>query len=310
MPRGLGMEARSVLAREQYAMIGVLVGLLCATTWASASVMMKELSEKLDPFTLNASRALTGGLSMLLVALVTGKTAGYHALTPERLFFLFASVGIGGGIGDTFYISSLPRIGVSRAFPIASTYPALTLLFGLIFLHERVNLAIIAGLVLVLGGIMLVSGLGVKNGAGRALPLASSGVAFALVASLCWGAGTTLVAPGIEGLDSLMVASVRTPAYALVLCGIVALRKTYTELFKLSRKEWLLLVSSGFMGWGLGSVLFLLTISLVGPTRGAILTSTAPLFALPLSVIFLKERVNLPILVGTVLTVAGIVIVS
>ncbi len=291
-------------------MIGVLVGLLCATTWASASVMMKDLSKKLDPFTLNASRALSGGLSMLLVALVMGKTTGYDALTPERLFFLFASVIIGGGIGDTCYIASLPRIGVSRAFPIASTYPALTLLFGLIFLHERINLAIITGLVLVLAGIVLISGLQAKNRAGSALPVTTSGVAFALAASLCWGAGTALVAPGIEGLDSLMVASVRTPAYALVLCGIVALRKSYSELFKLSRKEWLVLTASGVMGWGLGSVLFLLTVSLVGPTRGAILTSTAPLFALPLSVIFLKERVNLSMLVGTVLTVGGIILVS
>ena len=90
----------------------------------------------------------------------------------------------------------------------------------------------------------------------------------------------------------------------------MALRKSYTELFKLSRQEWLILAASGVMGWGLGSVLFLLTVSLVGPTRGAILTSTAPLFALPLSVIFLKERVNLPILLGTILTVAGIVLVS
>jgi len=291
-------------------MIGVLVGLLCATTWASASVMMKDLSKKLEPFTLNACRALSGGLSMLLVALVMGKTTGYEALTLERLFFLFASVIIGGGIGDTCYIASLPRIGVSRAFPIASTYPALTLLFGLIFLHERITLAIVVGLLLVLAGIMLISGLRVKNGAGSALPMTTSGVAFALVASLCWGAGTALVAPGIEGLDSLMVASVRTPAYALVLCGIVALRKSYGELFKLSRKEWLVLVSSGVMGWGLGSVLFLLTVSLVGPTRGAILTSAAPLFALPLSVIFLKERVNLPILIGTALTIGGIILVS
>jgi len=67
-------------------MIGVLVGLLCATTWASASVMMKELSKKLDPFTLNAVRALAGGVSMLLLALVTGKATGYQALTLERLF--------------------------------------------------------------------------------------------------------------------------------------------------------------------------------------------------------------------------------
>lgn len=291
-------------------MIGTLVGLICAASWAGASVMMKDLSKKLDPFTLNAARAFFGGLSMFLLALLLGRARGYHALTADRLFFLFASILVGGGLGDTFYISSLPRIGVSRAFPIASTYPALTLLLSLFFLRERISPAIVGGLLLVLAGIMLISGLRARDDVADVSSIRSSGIVFALLASLCWGVGMTLVAPGIEGLDSLMVASVRTPVYALMLCGIVALRRTYRELFELSLKEWLILAASGVMGWGLGSVLFLLTVSLVGPTRGAILTSTAPLFALPLSVVFLKERVTLSTLIGTVLTVIGVILIS
>ena len=103
-------------------MIGVVVGLLCATTWACGSILIRDLSRKLDPFTLNAPRALVGGLTMLAVALATGRTQ-YSSVNMEQLFFLLASVGVGGGIGDTFYVRSLTRIGVSRAFPVASTYP-------------------------------------------------------------------------------------------------------------------------------------------------------------------------------------------
>jgi len=291
-------------------MVGVLVGLLCALTWAVSSVLMKDLARKLDPFTLNAPRSLIGGLSMFLLTLAMGKTAAYQALTPEKIFFLLASICIGGGIGDTFYIYSLARIGVSQAFPLASTYPALTLLFGMFFLHEEVSLGIVGGLVLVLGGIWLISRPPASRAQDAARVIKGSGVALALVASFCWAVSMSLLGAGMKGLDPIMVASVRAPALSLVLWGIVALRRSASTLAKLSRHEWVILIAGALIGWGLGSVLFLTTVVLCGPTRAAILTSTSPLFALPLSVLFLKERVSRTILAGTALTVVGIILVS
>ncbi|OGO06630.1 MAG: hypothetical protein A2Y73_06945, partial [Chloroflexi bacterium RBG_13_56_8] len=201
------------------------------------------------------------------------------------------------------------RIGVSRAFPIASTYPAVALVFGLVFLHERVDAAVVVGLLLVLGGVILVSrphfDLEAERGA-----FMTWGIPFALLAAFSWGAATVLLGPGIEGLDVIMVASIRTPALSLMLWGIVALRGTFPRLLTLSRTEWLTLIVGGLVAWGLGSFFFLRAVSLIGPTRTAILTSTAPLFALPMNVVFLKEKVNLVILIGTVLAVAGIALVS
>jgi len=291
-------------------MIGVLVGLLCALTWAVSSVLMKDLARKLDPFTLNAPRSLIGGLSMFLLTLAMGKTAAYQALTPEKIFFLLASICIGGGIGDTFYIYSLARIGLSQAFPLASTYPALTLLFGMFFLHEEVSLGIVGGLVLVLGGIWLISRPPASRAQDAPRVIKGSGVAMALVASFCWAVSMSLLGPGMKGLDPIMVSSVRAPALSLVLWGIVALRRSAPKLAKLSRHEWVILIAGALIGWGLGSVLFLTTVALCGPTRAAILTSTSPLFALPLSVLFLKERVSRTILAGTAFTVVGIILVS
>lgn len=297
-------------------MLGVLVGLLCASTWACASVLLRDLSKKLDPFTINAPRSLIGGLTMFLFTLATGRTEGYQYVTLEKLFFLLASVSVGGGIGDSFYVLSLARIGVSRASPISSTYPALTLVLGLLFLQEEISLAIVAGLVLVIGGVLLISRPGsanrpsTKQGDKDRSPINTTGVIFALIASVCWAVSNVLIAPGIEGLDSIMVTSFRVPALSLILWGIVALRGTFPELLKLSRKEWLVLLIGGFIGWGLGSVLFLLSVSLLGPTRSAILNSTSPLFALPLSVIFLQEKVNGTVLIGTALTVLGVILIA
>jgi len=288
--------------------MGVLVGLLCATTWACGSIMIRDLSRKLDPFTLNAPRSLVGGLFMFALALASGRTASYGDVRPEQVFFLLSSVLLGGGIGDTCYVQSLTRIGVSRAFPVASTYPAITLVLGLAFLQETTTARVVGGLVLVLVGIMLIGRRRVSSASERAND--SAGLAFALVAALCWAGSYTLLSPGMEGLDSIMVASFRTPALSLVLWGIVAMRGTTDRLRELSRRDWIILVIGGLVGWGLGSLLFLLSVQLVGPTKAAILTSTSPLFALPLSALFLKEEITSMTLVGTVLAVVGVVLVS
>lgn len=290
-------------------MTGVLVGLLCAASWATASVMLKDLANKLDPFTLNAPRTLVGGLSLLLLGLVADRSGGYQAVTAGKLFFMLASICVGGGMGESFYIHSLSRIGVSRAFPVANTYPAFALILGFLFLHEQITIAIVAGLALVVGGVILIGKPSANPDGDISASVKARGVTSALFAAISWGAATVLLAPGAKGLDSIMVAIIRTAALSLVLWGIVALRGTFRQLLGLSRKEWVFVIVGGIIGWGLASVLYVQSVVLLGPTRAAILTSSSPLFALPLSALFLKEKLNAAVLTGTALTIAGVVLV-
>jgi DME family drug/metabolite transporter len=289
-------------------MSGILVGLLCAASWAIGSVMMRDLARKLDPFTLNAPRVAVGGLTMLAVTFLTGRDAGYAAITWPQLAFMLGSMALGGGVGDSLYVVSLKRIGVSRSFPISSAYPAITVLLGVAFLAESLTGKLIGGLVLVVLGVLLIS---VKP---RRQELAEAGavtgVVAALGASLCWAAAMILVAPGIKGHDSIMVASIRVTALAAALWGVVAVRKTAALLWRLNWREWVIVVVGGIIGWGLGSVLFVQAVELLGPSRAAIITSTSPLFALPLSLVFLGERPTWLVPIGTVLAVVGITLVS
>lgn len=290
-------------------MLGILVGLLCALSWAVSSVMMKDLARKLDPMTLNAPRALVGGLALLATVFATGRQAGYGAITPLQLFFMLGSMAVGGGIGDAMQVMSLARIGVARSYPISAIYPALTLVFGVLFLHEAVSLGMVAGLALVMAGVYLISRVpGAVSEPERRIT--ASGVGFALGAAICWAAAMLMIAPGIEGHDPILVASIRVPVLALALWGIVIARGSWRDLGKLSPREWVILLVGGLIGWGLGGVLFVLTVEMVGPTQTAILTSTSPMFALPLSALLLRERLPLRVLVGTVLTICGVILVS
>jgi len=289
-------------------MSGVVAGLLCAASWAIGSVMMRDLSRKLDPFTLNAPRSTVGGLALLAITFLTGRNSGYGAISAVQLVYMIGSMLVGGGIGDTLYVFSLKRIGVSRAFPISSVYPAITVLLGVFFLAESLSLRLVAGVLLVVGGVVLIS----YQPRRQALPddSAAKGVAAALGAALMWAASAIMMAPGIQGHDTIMVASIRVTALALALWGVVAARKTGGLLKQLRWREWAIVVIGGLIGWGLGSVLFVETVAALGPSKAAIITSTSPLFALPLSLLFLKERPTWLVPVGTGLAVAGLILVS
>jgi uncharacterized membrane protein len=60
---------------------------------------------------------------------------------------------------------------------------------------------------------------------------------------------------------------------------------------------------------GLGAALFLAALDLAGPTRTVTLSSTSPVFGLLLAVVFLKERVNVRLVLGVGLCLAGILVV-
>ena len=71
----------------------------------------------------------------------------------------------------------------------------------------------------------------------------------------------------------------------------------------------ILLVIAGVLGWGVGSWLFTSALQMVGASKTTIVGAAAPLFAVPLSMIFLHEKPGRLTLVGTFLTVLGIALV-
>lgn len=291
-------------------MLGTLYGLLCAASWAIGSITMRDLSRKLDPFTLNAPRSTVGALSLIVIAAVTGRLNGYAAIAPNRWALLLGSMLIGGCLGDSVYVLSIARIGVSRAFPIAATYPALTLILSLILYGKLVTWPLILGMVLAMAGVVTIS-------QGRAsLPVETSrqievsGIVLALGASVLWAISTTMLEPGLRGLDALSAAAVRLPILSLVLWSVVITRGSWRSLKLLTKGEWLTLLLGGLVGWGLGSLTFVMTVAAIGSARAAVITSTSPLFALPMSLLFLRERSDWRVALGTGLTVAGIILVS
>jgi len=130
-----------------------------------------------------------------------------------------------------------------------------------------------------------------------------------VLASVAWAVSTVMMKPPLREIDPLTAQAVRLPLACALLFLTPWTRGTAGRLREagsgpLARMGVLSVVTA------FSSVLFVASLKYAGVTVGAVLSSTAPLFAIPLGVMFLGERVSLTVVGGAVITVAGIVVLQ
>ncbi len=284
-----------------------------AVVWAITSLFLRSLTAKLGVFVLNGLRGAAALLVIIPMALVAGSIEDLRLLTGPKIFFLITSI-IGGGVfGSILYLRSLRMLGVTRAFPISNSYPLFTVFFSFVLLQETVKWPVIPGTLLVLTGVYLISRIPQHRGEVEPQTVAPqvvvAGVLSALAASVLWGCSTVVFSLGLQGTNAHVANSIRIPVMAGVSLGIAALRKETHAVARLDLKTVILLIVSGVLGWGVGASLYALSVQHAGASMTSIIAATAPLFAMPLSILVFRERPIAPTILGTVLAVVGIAIV-
>ena len=288
-------------------MIGELAALGCAVTWAVSSIMLKRPVVEMGAVGANLVRTWVAAAVFWAIILATGKLGQISHLSAYTVFALVMSMILGLGIGDTLYFRSLQLIGVSRALPISGSYPLPTLLLAAVLLGEPVTLPQVAGTLLIVASVCLLSlggwqpneGLGQKRDA-------RLGAILAIVAALLWAGSTILLKSGVEQTEVPVANSLRLPAAGLVLV-VMGLRQAGGIRIREVRRSTLgVVVLSGVIGTALGSALYLTSVIYAGAAKAAALQSVSPFFAAPLAFIFLKERPSRATLIGTLLSVAGV----
>jgi len=274
--------------------------------------MLRILSRYLDAYMVNALRAAAGWVVVLLITLLTGGFADWHMLTWQRMLLLVVPGVLGGVFGDAVYVTALKKIGINRAFPISNTYPFFTVLLSTLMLHERITWLMILGMLLVLVGVYLLArprGKVVGEPDVLTRPELVKGILLALGAAIIWGSTAVMLTFGVQGINSALANTVRIPLVAGIGMAIAWRRGGFEQARTMSRDSWLMVILAGILGWGAGSWFFTNALQLAGASRTTILGAAAPLFAVPMSIVFLHERPSRQTLMGTFLTVLGIALV-
>jgi drug/metabolite transporter (DMT)-like permease len=148
-------------------------------------------------------------------------------------------------------------------------------------------------------------------GVGRSIPRFALGIGFSIAVAVAWAIDTTWLRSAADGFDAAAVAIVHIPVAGFLVVSYVAwLPRTALHARALDRTTTLALVFSSIISGGLGSILFIFAIQEIGSGPSAVLFATSPLFALPLGVIFLHERITHWAVLGALIAVGGVTLLA
>lgn len=283
--------------------LGALAALGAAMTWAVTSLLARSLLGALGSVAVNAIRTGVGGTLLLAWVLATGGPAAL-AMSPTAFGLLALSIVAAIAIGDTVFFESTKALGLGRAMTISMTYPVGAAALAAVFLGEPLTSSIAAGTLLTLGGLtLIVAPWADRDGDERFW----FGVGTATLAALAWAVAVVLLKAPLRELDPVTAQAVRLPLAALTL-GLTPWARG--ALGRLARCGAGALIRLGALSvlTALSAVLFVAGVKYAGVAVAAVLSSTAPMFAIPLGLLFLGERLSRGALLGAGVTVAGIVV--
>jgi len=289
-------------------MTGELAAIGAALSWAIGSLIVKPINMRFGSLSVNALRTAAAWPVVSVFLVLTGKTAEISIVNADSVAYIIGSGIVGVVIGTTIYLMALNLEDISRVYPISySCWLLATAFIAWVFLGEAITwLTVVGALVIILGIFLLV--VSPRGNRQQVSPntTAARGIVLALVAGLCWAAGTTILKLGLASTNAVVANFIRLPPVFLLLT-VLALVTTGTSSFTkydLKALGWVSI--AGFLDQALGGVLFFVSIQLAGVARATILSSTSPLFVAALAVLFLKEKVTLRIFLGTLCCVVGI----
>jgi len=287
--------------------LGALCALASGLTWAVINLMVRTLTPPFNSVSINALRTTVAGGLLVAWVIATGGGGRLASVSAGDFFLLAFSIVLASSIGDTVFFESTPRIGLAPALTISMTYPLMATVFAGVVLGEPVTARMLAGSVLTLGGLAMI--VAARGGAAHPVPGWWLGFACAVVASMAWALSAILLKAPLREMDAITAQALRMPIAGLLLFATpwargalgAAARSGRSVLWRVA----ILCVLTVF-----SATLFTAGLKYAGVAVGTVLSSTAPMWAVPLGYVGLGERLPALALLGLLTTITGIVVLG
>ena len=278
---------------------------LLGLVWGSSFLWIKIAVEEIGPFTLVAFRLLFGLVGLLIIMRL--RKQSFPRDRKTLLAFLFMGV-FNTALPFTLISWGETKIDSSLASILNGTVPLFTIIIAHFWLHDdKITLPRIAGLIVGFAGIVVLVSrdlgpAGVFNGD-------ILGQLAVLAASLCYATAITFSRRHLRGQPPLVQATmvILIADTLLWLTTPIVERPLHVPILPIT---WFALAWLGLLGSCLAYLLFFYLINAWGPTRASLVTYVFPVIGLLLGIIFLGEIADWRLMIGSLLVVAGIVVVN
>jgi drug/metabolite transporter (DMT)-like permease len=281
--------------------IGIVAALGSAASWALGAILFKKLTEQLSSPGMAMVKSLISAAILGMVLLVVG----FQKIQGEALVWLIVSGVVGIAVGDTLFFAALKELAPQTLIVLMTSGQILTVLLAVLLLGEKPTLNTWIGIVLVTAGITVVLR---ANLSGEKQKSQRRGVILGGLFVICMSTAQIIAKLALKNVSDLEATFVRMLTAGLAMLALNA--------FRSNSMDWLTpFRTSGLFGQFLASVcvitfggfwLSMRAIKYLDVSVATTLLSVEPLFVLPLAAFFLKEKITLRAVTGSVAAVAGI----
>lgn len=284
---------------------GEIAGLGAALIWAIASSIYVGLGKQMPPLILNFTKSGIAIGFILLTLLLRGDVP---EMSGMAVLLLGLSGAIGIGLGDTAFFASLNALGARRALLFEALSPAMTAILAGIFLEELLGLQTWIGILLTVLGVAWVV---VERTPDQPLDRSHLwlGIGFGFLAALGQAGGAVLSRAALAGtsVSPLWSTLIRLAAGVLFLLVWMLAKRQSLRVFEPLRSPRFLMIltATAFCGTYLAIWLQQTALKFTAAGIAQALTSTSPLFVIPIA-LWAGERVSMRAILGAIVALGGI----
>lgn len=292
---------------------GETAGLITSVCWSCSSVAFTIASKRAGSIVVNHVRLWLAFLTVCTIHWIAFRTPFPFDAGNDRFFWLAVSGFVGYTIGDSMLFEAFVRIGTRLTMLIMTLSPIFAALLARLFLGEQLTLFKMAAVVITVSGIALViterpNGEQGESTAGRRF----SGVLLGMGAALCQAGGLTLSKMGMYGGYSPFSANVVRLTAATVSIALIAgvrgrLIADIAEV-KGDRKTLGATLAATASGPVLGVAFMLYSVTHTYVGIASTLMSLPPVLLLPVSHYVFHEKIGWRAIVGTFISLLGVVL--
>lgn len=291
--------------------LGEAAALLTALCWVGSSVAFEYAGKKVGTLVLNLMRLVVSfGIISVINFFLTG---GYQnlAVTPEAFGILLLSGLIGFVLGDLFLFQAYIDIGARIAQLIMALSPPLTAVLSYFILGETLGFYQILGMLITMLGIMTVITGREKGSKKLVLRHSIKGIIAAFIGALGQSLGLIFSKMGVRDLNPLVATQIRIIAGIIGFILIISYTKNWGKFFRTFRwKEVMQGITIGSLfGPVVGVTLSLVAVKYTTTAVASTLMALTPVFLIPITVFFFKDKVKPNEIFGTILAVLGVAVI-
>ncbi len=282
--------------------------MLVAVFWTISALAFESASRRVGSLPVNLLRLIAGFIFLSILTLIRRKMLLPTDAAPENWLWLGLSGLVGFVFGDLFLFKSFTIIGSRFSMLLMTLVPPMTALFGWMILSEHLTLLNLLGMTLTFAGIAVA----IFSRSGReeklTLKLAPSGILYALGGAVGQALGLVLSKVGLKDYDPFAATQIRIIAGIAGFALLVTVMRRWIGVRAALRDSGSMksLTLGAFFGPFLGVSFSLIAVRFTKTGIASTIMALVPVFILVPAYFIYKQKVTVPELIGSVISVCGV----